>query len=1169
MKMDRIALGISLMSSFLLVAQESVPPKTENVEPYAPPVSSGRRHQPAEIPRVSEKLRRKIATDPGEVLPLIVVLSEQPASTIRRALEERHRLRLDSIAHNISTSRTAGRTQEVQRAILAENDFTVQFRQELLREARDRTEPIQREMTAELERLGGQSIRNMHALNIMRVDLPAAAVTELEQDPRIAEIGLDEPQQAHIINSMPALGMYSLWSLNYFGFGQSVLILDSGINFNHPAFGTRVLGGVFLDANSGCSAQERASFFDYNGHGTHVAGIIGSAGTNSFPGYWGAAPFSNLYIAKISCSNGTSTVFDPLLAVQATLSITPPVRIVNNSNGGAPLVEDDLYSRLIDQYVETYDLLWVNSAGNLGPSTFSVTSPGTAYNTISVAAMDTFGSTNRALASVANYSSRGPTIGGRFKPDIAAPGSNIASTSHLSAGYRLESGTSMAAPHIAGAAAVLRERTGLGKLGLKALLLNSTDTYGWNAATGWGFANISRAVEQAGNVSNGSLGTQAGSLALFKGVLPATKALYGTLTWNRFVRGNASFVRDLDFRAYNIASGIELATSAITTGNVEQITVPATLTDRAVAIRVTSFNGGYGFTEPFAMALSEAGFQPASGILLQSDCVAPVAVVAGAAFSLACTFRNLGDLSALTAAYETGSLGTLTPLVVSIGSLAPGAAVTGTVPYIASGTPGTYSNYVALAGTGYGISATALPVTASIQVVSPTNVTLSALTASAPAAGISGKRITVGVTPSALSWTAQSQSAWLSITAGLSGAGNGQVVYNVAPNPGASSRTGTLLIGGRTVSVTQAGTAGAQPVGITPALGSSGRQVFSYVVRHATSANSVLYSQFLFSKAGLVAQNSCYVSYDPTANVFYLLNDTATGWFGLLGGTPNTVGNSQCTLYGAASGSSKAGTDLTINLDVSFRTGFAGTKTAYLLAGDNVGLVSDWQEVGSSSDSGDARAVEITSFAPLSGNGPFQTFSAGVRDADGANTIAFVQFVMNAGLNGFNACFIHYDRASNAFFLLKDDASGWFGLVGGSAAQVENSQCVLRGVGSGGTSTVDTLSINYNLQFKTAFTGSRNIYLQAVDNTGVIQSWKQAGTWTVSGATLASASGPAPMTARNRGGNSLSAPAAPAFETPRQYQVIQQGDVLLVGPEEADPASPGAARESKRNRVEQ
>ena len=424
----------------------------------------------------------------------------------------------------------------------------------------------------------------------------------------------------------------------------------------------------------------------------------------------------------------------------------------------------------------------------------------------------------------------------------------------------------------------------------------------------------------------------------------------------------------------------------------------------------------------------------------------------------------------------------------------------------------------------------------------------------------------------------------------------GAVSGNVTVSDGTSSKTclaaagqcalASSTTGPKTITVTFAGDAtlqgssttsaltvnspaSVQPVAIEQTSGSSGRPQLQFTAAHPVSAASIPYTQFLITRTALDARNACYVSYDTVANVFYLLNDDMTTWFGLLAGTGNTVGNSQCTIYGAGSGATKVGQLTRTNLDVSFRGGFAGTKSVYQLAGDSNGGNSGWQLMGTWTDTGDPNVLEITTMTPAAGAGASTVVTANVRKGDGVAKIAFVQFVMNAGLNGFNACFIHYDRASNAFFLLKDDASGWFGLIGGSAAQVENSQCVLKGVGSGGTSTVDTLSINYNLQFKTAFTGSRNIYLQAVDNTGVIQSWKQAGTWTVSGATLASASGPAPMTARNRGGNSLSAPAARAFETPRQYQVIQQGGVLLVGPEEADPASPGAARESKRKRVEQ
>ena len=57
---------------------------------------------------------------------------------------------------------------------------------------------------------------------------------------------------------------------------------------------------------------------------------------------------------------------------------------------------------------------------------------------------------------------------------------------------------------------------------------------------------------------------------------------------------------------------------------------------------------------------------------------------------------------------------------------------------------------------------------------------------------------------------------------------------------------------------------------------------------------------------------------------------------------------------------------------------------------------------------------------------------------------------MNGTLNGVNACFIHYDRASNAFFLLNDTATGWLGLIAGSSGSVSNGQCTLNGIGSGG-----------------------------------------------------------------------------------------------------------------------
>jgi hypothetical protein len=82
------------------------------------------------------------------------------------------------------------------------------------------------------------------------------------------------------------------------------------------------------------------------------------------------------------------------------------------------------------------------------------------------------------------------------------------------------------------------------------------------------------------------------------------------------------------------------------------------------------------------------------------------------------------------------------------------------------------------------------------------------------------------------------------------------------------------------------------------------------------------------------------------------------------------------------------------------------------------------------------------------------------------------------------------------YFPLNDNGSQWSGLLAGSAAQVENSQCILKGQGSSGTVAGDTLTITYNLEFKAAFAGARKIFIQAVDNTGVIQVWRNIATWT-------------------------------------------------------------------------
>ena len=310
----------------------------------------------------------------------------------------------------------------------------------------------------------------------------------------------------------------------------------------------------------------------------------------------------------------------------------------------------------------------------------------------------------------------------------------------------------------------------------------------------------------------------------------------------------------------------------------------------------------------------------------------------------------------------------------------------------------------------------------------------------------------------------------------------------ISENPTA----GTLVSAGSAVNLV---VSGSQPISVGPASGTAGRQLFTFVTRDGTGAASIQYAQFLFSESGVSALNACYINYDPVANVFYLLSDDMTQWYGLLAGSANTVGNAQCTLYGATSGSTKAGTDLTTTVDISFRSGFAGLKSIYQFAADTLGAGSGWISLGTWNDTGDPNVVELVSLTPNSGSGGSQTFTAVIKDGNGAAAIPFVQLVMNNSLSGINGCFIHYDRASNVFFLLNDTGTAFSGLAAGSDAQVSNSQCTLNGVGSGGTGAEANLTVSYKLNFSAGFAGTQKIYMQAVDNNSVIEAWHQMGTW--------------------------------------------------------------------------
>ncbi len=224
--------------------------------------------------------------------------------------------------------------------------------------------------------------------------------------------------------------------------------------------------------------------YDDNGHGTHVAGIIGAQGDNGVGGAGVNWNVSLLALKFLDAAGGGDTA-DAIAALEYAANMG--IQITNNSWGSL------YYSQALYDAIAGLDgrgILVVAAAGNDGIDADAVASYPAAYdlpNIISVAATDS----NDQLASFTNY--------GPGAVDIAAPGVGIYSTwaTNIGHDHRFANGTSMATPFVAGAAALVKSRfPDASHLGLKALLLRSVDPVSWltDKVGAGGRLNVNNAV---------------------------------------------------------------------------------------------------------------------------------------------------------------------------------------------------------------------------------------------------------------------------------------------------------------------------------------------------------------------------------------------------------------------------------------------------------------------------------------------------------------------------------------------------------------------------------------------------------------------------------------------------------------------------------------------------
>ncbi|MCK6558286.1 S8 family serine peptidase [bacterium] len=282
--------------------------------------------------------------------------------------------------------------------------------------------------------------------------VPRMMLQQIQNLDYVKQIHPDKKVETFLDESVPLIRADSVWS-RYGTQGEAVIvgIIDTGIDYRHPALGGG-LGPEFKVIGGDDVINRDANPLDDHGHGTYVAGIVAADGDS----IKGVAPKARLMAFKVLDQNGIGLMSDVIAGIERALDpnddddFSDRVGIVNMSLGSGPFQPaspDDAVSLAVDNAVRLGVTVCI-AAGNEGGFR-SIRSPGTARLAITVGACD---KSDR----MASFSSKGPNAKTHsIKPEIVAPGVNIHSLS-LNGGLVEASGTSAAAPHVAGVAALLK-----------------------------------------------------------------------------------------------------------------------------------------------------------------------------------------------------------------------------------------------------------------------------------------------------------------------------------------------------------------------------------------------------------------------------------------------------------------------------------------------------------------------------------------------------------------------------------------------------------------------------------------------------------------------------------------------------------------------------------------
>lgn len=317
-----------------------------------------------------------------------------------------------------------------------------------------------------LVRSVGGTVRHRYTIvNAIAARVPSQAIQGLRNNPNVEVVEPDIEAQA-IHRDAPPGEVRNAWGVDrldaevlhdggILGTGVRLAIVDSGSG-PHPDLDGAIVERVNCIGVSPCQKGDRSSSVgaDDNGHGTHVAGTAAAVRQNGFGGVVGMAPGAQLISCKALGSSGGGAYSDVVkclehVAMTGEVTATGRKLQVANFSLGSSQDPGTVVRDAFENAYTNFNVLIIAAAGNSGNQAGrgdNVIYPAKYASVVAVAATD---SNDRR----ASFSSTGPDV------EVSAPGVQVWST-HLNNGYGFLSGTSMASPHAAGAAALRASQSG-------------------------------------------------------------------------------------------------------------------------------------------------------------------------------------------------------------------------------------------------------------------------------------------------------------------------------------------------------------------------------------------------------------------------------------------------------------------------------------------------------------------------------------------------------------------------------------------------------------------------------------------------------------------------------------------------------------------------------------